>query len=145
MHHPITKSGLCWVLVKLAGVYLVYTALTTVVSALIGWVSVREALEQLPPIRRSSASTPIWSIGFSSFLPLSLGIYMLTSGNSIYRCLMSIPLGSDGCFGGEKIHAAGLTELELVEFEAWIKDNPEVSDRDPIDQLALFRDSLARR
>lgn len=113
----ITKSDLCWVLVRAAGVYLLYTA----ASILFGFLFTDLRIDPI-----------------NFYPPLGLGLYLLFSGKAIHACLMALPDGSQRA-------GTDLEGAELEAFQLWLQRHPEFSTRSPEERMALFQDSLRPR
>ena len=142
MSSPLTKSDLCWVLVKLIGAYFVYLGLSGFFTAFISWSIVRETVEMLSGSRRSSAYAPIKAIIAGSLLPLAIGAYLLNSGALLYQCLMSVPIFQPSDRKRREL-APGivLDNQEIEAFHTWLEQHPEFQNRPLVDQIALFRDA----
>lgn len=137
MNRPITKSDLCWVIIKAFGLYLTYAAVAGLFGAYVGWVSVKDNLGS----SRGALLRPFMTMAWVSVVPLAVGIYLLVSGRTIHRCLMSVP-AEDGGAGDEGIDpATGLSDSEMKAFAAWLERHPEFRSRARLDQVALFRDA----
>ena len=141
--NPITKSDLCWIIVKLFGFLLVFFSIYSLIVRFSAWVMVDDSLSRSVEINGG------WLFGviFGYFLPLAIGIYLLTSGRILYDCLMSVPATSQPISASvsdsesEGIRPSGLTQTEQEAFDKWLEANPAMQKRDPSDQLALFRDA----
>ncbi len=145
MTSPLTKSDLCWVLVKLAGAYLIYLGLSGLFSAFISWNSLKENLDLLSSSRRGSLLAPIKLMVAGSLLPLAVGAYLLKSGMLLYQALMSVPIPQPGEGNGREL-APGivLDDHEIEAFHSWLEKNPGFQERPLVDQIALFRDAWGR-
>lgn len=145
MSSSLTKSDLCWVLVKLAGAYFVYLALSGLFTAFISWSSVRESLEMLPSARRAPVHAPIKLMIAASLLPLAIGTYLLKSGELLYQCLMSVPVFQPADRKSREL-APGivLDDHEIDAFHTWLEQNPQFQSRPLVDQVALFRDTWGK-
>lgn len=147
---PLTKSDLCWVLVKLCGAVLVYQALAGMVAAMVTWSSLFETAEGLPRKLRGSVMAPVKVLFWSVLLPLILGIRLLMSGRTLHGWLMMVPFvggverGEGKPVGGDSLAEQRLTAEEYEKYQRWLTENDEVSRRDEHDQLALFRDAQKR-
>jgi hypothetical protein len=141
MKKPLTKSDLCWVLVKLAGVWLVYTGIASICGSTIIWFSMGDLIESIPSARRGPVYSPMKVLLYSSLMPLGLGIYLLKSGTMVYRWLMAIPVGARDHESCDSFLGTSLAGDEIETFKAWVKENPEMAGRETIDQIALFRDA----
>jgi hypothetical protein len=137
MNRPITKSDLCWVLIKGVGLYFIYTALAAFFGAYVGWVSVKDNFGS----GRSATLKPLKAIVWVSLVPLAVGSYLVVSGRTIHRCLMSVPPGSSEAGGADADPATGFSESEMKAFTAWLQQHPEFQSRALTDQVALFRDA----
>lgn len=134
---PLTKEDLAWVLVRLVGAYLLFSGLSAIFGALVGWWNMREVLATLPTARQAPLTSP-WRTGLISALaPLAAGLYLITNGRIVHRVLMAVPPGPTD--------AIGLVGEELQEFRTWLERHPELAERPAVDQVALFRDEQARR
>lgn len=142
MPSPLTKSDLCWVLVKLAGAYFGYLGLSGFFAAFISWSAVRESLEMLSGPRKSSVYAPIKAIIAGALLPLAIGAYLLKSGALLYQCLMSVPIFQPSDRKCREL-APGivLDNHEIEAFHTWLEQHPEFQNRPLVDQIALFRDA----
>jgi hypothetical protein len=115
MNCPITKSDLCWVIIKTAGLYMLYTAMAGFIGAYVGWVSVKENFGS----SRGVSLKPLKTIVWVSLVPLAVGTYLVVSGRTIHRCLMSVPVGGgDAGRRGGIDPLTGLSESELQAFTA---------------------------
>lgn len=141
MKKPLTKSDLCWVLVKLAGVWLAYTGIASIYASAITWFAMGDLIESIPSARRAPVYAPMKVLLYSSLLPLGLGIYLLKSGTMVYRWLMAIPVGARGHGSSDTFLGTSLAGDEVETFKTWLKENPEMAGRETIDQIALFRDA----
>ena len=139
----ITKSDLCWVLVRTAGVYFIYSGIAAAFGVIIGLMAVRESTKRIrdPEIRSSATTTSVGLFLGSSVLPLAVGIYLLSSGRSVHRCLMTVPDLVPGTNPGGERKWMGLAGAELTAFYNWLGQNPELKSLPPEDQVARFRDS----
>jgi hypothetical protein len=137
MNRPITKSDLCWALIKAAGLYFIYTALAAFFGAYVGWVSVKDNLGS----GRSAALKPLKTMVWVSLVPLAVGTYLVVSGRTIHRCMMSVPPGGSGAEGADADHATGFSGSEMKAFTEWLEQHPELRARALTDQVAMFRDA----
>jgi hypothetical protein len=139
----LTKEDLCWVVVKVAGAFLVYQAVATIYGAVVAWWSLRDSLEGLSEQARETAIRPLKILWYSSLLPGAVGLRLLVSGSTLHRVLMAVPLGLKRTRppSGGSLAERRLSGDELIGFQKWLKDHPEFQERDEIDQLALFRDA----
>ena len=137
----ITKSDLCWVLVRAAGVYFIYSGVAAAVGVIIGLMSVRESTKSIrnPEIRSSATYTSTGLFLGSSALPLAVGFYLLSSGRSVHRCLMAVP-DLNGRSPGSPRKWMGMEGAELDAFHIWLRRHPEFKSLPPEDQVARFRD-----
>ena len=147
---PLTKSDLCWVLVKLSGAVLLYQGLAGLFAGAITWVSLHETAESLPPKLRGQVMAPVSVLFWSVLLPLIIGIRLLMSGRTLHGWLMMVPFlsgldsGKGKPVGGESLAEQRLTVEEYEKYRTWLDGNDEVARRDEFDQLALFRDAQKR-
>ena len=137
MNRTITKSDLCWVIIKATGLSMTFSAMAGLFGAYVGWVAVKDDLR---PIRGASMN-PLKTMVFVSVVPLAVGIYLLKSGRTIHRCLMSVPAEVSEAGHGSIDPATGLSESELKAFAEWLERHPEFRSRAQLDQVALFRDA----
>ncbi len=139
----ITKSDLCWVLVRAAGLYLIYAAFSAAFALLLVQLATEDSAEYLQYSARSHGMSFMQKFGLtmSIALPLSLGLYLVLSGRSVHRCLMSLPPGMGPRLPRPDKNWMGLNEADLEAFEAWIQQHPDLASRSPEDKVALFRDS----
>ena len=137
MNRPITKSDLCWVIIKAIGLYMIYAAMAGFFGAYVGWVSVKDNLGS----SRGASLKPLKTMVWVSMVPLAVGTYLLVSGRTIHRCLMSVPPGVGDAGRGGIDPVTGFSESELKAFAAWIERHPEFRSRALTDQVALFRDA----
>jgi hypothetical protein len=137
MNRPITKSDLCWVIIKAVGVYFIYTALAGFFGAYVGWASVKDNSGS----GRSATLKPLKTMVWISLVPLVVGTYLVISGRTIHRCLMSVPAGSGEAERGGDDPATGFSEWKMKAFTAWLQQHPEFQSRAMADQVALFRDA----
>jgi hypothetical protein len=137
MNRPITKSDLCWVIIKSAGVYMIYTALAGFFGAYVGWMSVKDIYGS----SRIASLRPLKTMVWVSLVPLALGTYLVVSGRTIHRCLMSVPSGWGGAARDGLDPETGFSDSEQKAFEAWLEQHPEIRSRALSDQIALFRDA----
>lgn len=143
MGKGITKSELCWVLVKLMGVVLLTWNLASLYEAIVAVWVMEEAFGGI------AGQVPLWApvkvILVTMLLPIGLGIYLLASGRIVHTILMSVPLTvqfeQEKVSKEELIPGINLAGEELKDFKAWIEKNPGLSKRDRADQVALFRDA----
>jgi hypothetical protein len=129
---PLTKSDLCWVVVKVIGVILVYQAIATLGGALFASIAASEG-----------------ALLFSGFVvalfPLLIGLSLLISGTTLHGWLMMVPLGSaTNPMGGESLAEKRLSSEEYEIYLDWLGGNEEAKDRDEFFRLALFRDAQRR-
>lgn len=139
----ITKSDLCWVLVRAAGIYLIYTALATTFGLIVGMMTVRDATKKIrdAELRSSPTTTSMGLFLGSAVLPFSFGVYLLRSGRTIHACLMAAPDLAIAYIPGANRLGLGLEAAELEVFQSWLQLHPELASRSPEDKVALFRDS----
>ena len=159
---PITKSQLCWVLIRLVGLYFLYSGFAMIIPLLV-------LLGNPGPTFSSFASISVPSV----LLFIIVGYYLVWNGKTIHRCLMmesNVEPPSEHSFASnEAINnqgvepmmrqvpkasgpkeqvvvdpRTGLTANETTAFAAWIKDNQGFQNRDELDQIALFRDFQAK-
>ena len=145
MKQAATKSDICWVLVKFAGVWLIYTAIAALYASAVTWYSMSDLIEKIPIKQRGSVFAPMKVLIFSAGLPFALGLYLINSGRTIHRILISIPVGGrdhddDNAFAGTT-----LVDEEKEAFMTWLDENPEMNTREAIDQIALFRDAQRKK
>jgi len=152
----LTKSDLCWVLVKLAGAVLVLYAVFVLYGAMVMYLAMDVPL----------GNSPTKLVFLTILMPLGLGIHLLVSGWTLHGLLMAVPNA-----GGEKMEATNvggksekprerpttkpkkrstrelslaqrrLSEEEFEKYQKWVEGNPEVMRRNEVDRLALFRDA----
>jgi hypothetical protein len=136
MNHPLTKSQLCWVAIRLLGVYFGYSAVMAILTYSSGKLTFGNSVPFLingsPAGRESGVIYLVFSVG----LPFVIGVYLLFGGSLIHRALLSEPNDSFG--------ASTLTPREAEDFVNWLKRNPQYAERPEIDQVALFRDSQSK-
>ena len=137
MNRPITKSDLCWVIIKAIGLYMIYMAMVGLFGAYLGWVSVKDNFGS----SRGASLKPLKTTVWISMVPLAVGSYLLVSGRTIHRCLMSVPPGVGEAGRGGIDPATGFSESEMKAFTAWVERHPELRSRALPDQIALFRDA----
>jgi hypothetical protein len=138
---PVSKSDICWILVKVAGVWLIYTAIAALYASAVTWFSMSDLIEKIPNKQRGSVYAPMKVLIYSAFLPFALGLYLLNSGRTIHRILMSIPIGSRDHDDKNALAGTTLVGDEAEAFKNWLTEHPEMSKRESIDQIALFRDA----
>ena len=126
---PLSKSDLCWVVVRVFGAGLVLYGLGNLITAIAGWWIAMDTM--------AARDFPWEQVMLLVLAPLILGLYFLRSGSLFFRCLMFIPLESPE----PNVDASGLTSEERRSFENWIKENPDLKERGLTDQIALFRDA----
>lgn len=153
----LTKNDLCWVLVKLMGVVLVYhslAAVAAVAAAWTAWLGIGDNLEELSDENRKKVLWPVKAFLLAGLVQGGVGLRLLVSGSLLHGLLMAVPLGSPEEAGAPKsktqkpkrrsygsLAEKRLSEDEFVVFQAWLEDHPEMKRRADIDQLALFRDA----
>ena len=140
MTTTLTKNDLCWVLVKLVGAFLVYSGVAAIYASIVSWWSLSEMFEGLPKRGQGAVWAPVKTLLFGSFLPLALGLRLLSSGTTLHGLLMRVPAG----FVGKEVEITSGVELRTKENEAfkrWLKNNPEMEKRAAADRMALFRDA----
>ena len=144
MSSPLSKSDLCWVLVRLAGVYFVYLGLSGLFTAFISWATIRE-LDLLTSAQLAPANASINGLIARSLLPLAIGAYLLKSGELLYRCLMFVPVFQPAARNSREL-APGivLANHEIEAFHTWLEQHPEFQNRPLVDQIALFRDDWGK-
>lgn len=136
----VTKSDLCWVLVKFAGAVLTYQGVSALYTMALTWWQLPEFNDEWPKLVQMQLMTPVKIMFLSSLLPLAVGLRLLASGALLHRLLMQIPLGFSAD-GSRSLVETRLEGDELEAFRNWIKENSELRKRDEIDQLSLFRDA----
>ncbi|MDF1656294.1 MAG: hypothetical protein P1U58_01710 [Verrucomicrobiales bacterium] len=153
MDHPLTKSQLCWVLLRLCGVSMLYQAVVKLISIIV-------ANSSAPSLKADSAVvTLVFLLGITCLI----GFYLLFYGRALHRIIMREPspiLESDETPYGQPVRmmrkgswmAANrkkeepedpqttLTEQETKDFAAWLNENDAIQNRPLTDQIALFRD-----
>ena len=137
----MSKSDLCWALVKLLAAVLLYHGVAGLFGGWLAWSSISETIESLDEKGATRATAPIRVLLLGSLFPLLLGIYLAVSGRLAHRLLMSVPLGRDQHDQPSEIPGIGLTGHELEQFKRWLETNPKMSQRARVDQVALFRDA----
>lgn len=145
MSSPLTKSDLCWVLVKLIGASFLYAGFTIIFSAALSWQSIKQDFELAGSTRKASMLVPIKLAIAGSLLPLAVGAYLLKSGELLYQCLMSVPSFQPATRKRREI-APGivLDDDEIEAFHTWLEQHPEFQNRPLVDQVALFRDTWGK-
>lgn len=140
----MSKSDLSWVLVKFLGAILLYMGVASIYGAFVGWMSVKEVIEDMPESSRGSVLVPLRALCFGALLQLIFGLYLVASGKMLYDVLMSVPFGfKDFSSIPGSIAGVELPEEELEQFKSWLAQNSQFADRPPVDQVALFRDAQA--
>ena len=149
---PITKSDLCWVLIKLIGITLIYSAVYAIILGIGIWWEAG-ARGRLDGYGSYSEGIPFFeTLSLTTLATLVIGIYLLTSGRFVFRILMSVPSEPKVFTPSqpsqttpkpktEPVNSMGLTEREQQAFDKWLEANPDMQNRNPSDQLALFRDA----
>lgn len=145
MSSPLTKSDLCWVLVKLVGVSFLYGGFSVLFGTALSWQSVKQDFELASSARKASMLVPIKLAVAGSLIPLAVGAYLLKSGELLYQCLMSVPSFPPAARNRREL-APGivLDDREIEAFHSWLKQHPEFQNRPLIDQIALFRDAWGK-
>ena len=150
MSHPITKSDICWIIVKFMGLILVYQTCVLIYTAILGEIVYQEALEALKGSTRDLPPSPARIALFRILIILPLGLYLLTAGRAIHRLLMKVPthvVRTESVGKAQDITPSeiiGISKAELEQFKAWLANNPAVKKQDVEDQVALFRDAQKR-
>ncbi len=146
MSSPLSKSDLCWVLVRLVGVSFIYAGFSVLFGAALTWQSFKQDFELASTSRKVSMLKPIKMAVASSLLPLGIGAYLLKSGELLYRCLMFVPGVQTGDRKRREL-APGivLANHEIEAFHTWLEQHPEFQNRPLVDQIALFRDDWGKR
>jgi len=167
MDVPLTKAQLCWVLIRLVGVYL----LVQTIVALGALVSAALALAAIFGSTTAGSTASLWSSAsqgggtaglllspiISFLLQGALGLYLLFRGSTVHRLMMATSAPWD--FGATPRRpkmkpvdpddvvdpATTLSRRETREFATWLETHPEHGARSQTDQIALFRDAQADR
>ena len=157
MNIQLTKSDLLWVIVKLIGAYLVYSALAIIWAAFIAKITVDDVFSRVLSKGVENGSTVMTMIASNAVFPLIVGTYLLVSGKLLHRCLMSVPTVQVRKAQSSRVEETALTEEivperripgisltgdDLDRFEEWLQRNPSMSKRAVADQVALFRDAI---
>jgi hypothetical protein len=139
----ISKSDLCWVLVRAAGLYLIYAAFSGAFTLLLTAVAASDAARDLPHSIQHEESSLLHKLGvtLSILLPLAFGLYLVLAGRSVHRCLMSSPPGMGPPLPKRGQTWMGLGEADLEAYESWLEQHPDLAPRSPEDKVAIFRDS----
>jgi len=138
----ITKSDLCWVIVRAAGLYLIYAAFSGAFTLLLTEVATSEVARHLPRDMRPEGIGFLRKFLMTGYflMPLGVGLYLVLSGKSVHYCLMSLPEGWGERKPKPRPAWLGLEGAELEAFQSWLAQHPELNSRPPEDQVALFRD-----
>ena len=152
MSSPLTKSDLCWVLVKLIGASFLYAGFAIIFSAALNWQSIKQDFELASAARKASMLVPIKLAIAGSLLPLAVGTYLMKSGGLLYHCLMSVPtfqpmVTKDQSPAKKRRELAPgivLDDHEIEAFHTWLDQHPEFQNRPLVDQIALFRDAWGK-
>lgn len=138
---PFSKSDGAWLFLRVFGIWLVYTGISALYGPLVSLLVFSEYLEALPIPETASVMAPIKVLLFGALLPLGLGSYCLFSGRGLHDLIMAVPADALVPDGDRKYRSAGLSELEQAAFIDWLDKNPDMKERDLIDQIATFRSS----
>lgn len=142
MTSPLTKSELCWIIVRLAGVSFIYGGVSVLFGAALTWQSFKQDFELASTSRKVSMLKPIKTAVASSLLPLGIGVYLLKYGELLHRCLMFVPgLQPTDRKNRELAPGIVLANDEIEAFHTWLEQHPEFKNRPLVDQIALFRDA----
>lgn len=145
MSSPLTKSDLCWVLVKLIGASFLYAGFSVIFSAALSWQSIKQDFELANRTRKASMLAPIKLAVASSLLPLAVGTYLLKSGGLLYQCLMSVPSLPPATRKRRELAPGIVLDNDEIEaFHTWLEQHPEFQNRPLVDQVALFRDDRGK-
>lgn len=143
MNVSLTKSDLCWVLIKGAGVLMLIRTLLYVIGFGLGGGF------------GGPLSAPATTLLISSAILIAVAIYLIKGGRLVHQILMSVPpepSGSsiDATESKTNVRTSvakdpedpntTLTATESKDFADWIKANSQYETRSLMDQIALFRD-----
>jgi hypothetical protein len=154
MESPLTKSQLCWVVIRGVGVYLLVQAIVSLSVAILSAMAIG--------IASSAAGLGSGTLGlalpllFSAFVSGLVGYYLLLRGASVHRLMMTVSAPSSGENSAPTPRrpvdpdeivdpATTLSQRESREFAAWLEAHPELRERSETDRIALFRDAQAER
>lgn len=153
--NPISKDQLCWVLVRLIGVFFLYQTVVGI-FALFSTFSMMGNLGSVNPGnpfgRGSGVLVPLFLV--TAFYG-AMAFYGLLGGATLHRVLMSeSPSHPDEISRRKDPRPAvpiepvdpvtTLTEGETARFREWLSENPGLTGRLKEDQIALFRDAQKR-
>ena len=148
MSHPLTKSQLCWVIIKAFGALLVLRSFLLIPGFVLGGGFSSGLRDFMIPHLLN---------GIVQFI---IGFYLLNGGHFIHRVLMSEPLPENPIPIPEPEKRSPdfrptpapvkpkepedpkttLTASESAAFTQWISENSHLQTRPIADQIALFRD-----
>lgn len=153
--NPISKDQLCWVLVRLIGVFFLY--LTT--SGAVGFFSMLSMIGDMGSVNPGnpfgSRSGVLGPLVLVTLFYAAVAGYCLLGGATLHRLLMSeSPTHPDGPPPERHYRPAvpaelvdpmtTLTQSDSVKFSEWLSEHPELTGRLKEDQIALFRDAQRR-
>jgi len=152
MENSLTKDQLCWVLIRILGVYLIFQSIIAFVTLAATFVSVGNMSNSIPGIESGDWMGYLVTPGLLTVTLAILGIYLLRSGKAIHDLLMQEPATSflprkrpqpkiEPDPMDEVDPDTTLTRRETEAFLKWIESHPEFQKRSRVDQVALFRDA----
>jgi len=153
--NPISKDQLCWVLVRLIGVFFLYQT-GAGAFALFSMFSMMGNLGSVNPGSPfGSGSGVLGPLFLVTAFYGAMAFYGLLGGETLHRLLMSESPSHPDETSRRKDHRPAvpiepvdpvttLTEGETARFREWLSENPEHTGRLKEDQIALFRDAQQR-
>ncbi len=146
MKDSLTKSQLCWALIRFLGFYLILQAALTFSGLVAGALMVEDS------------SAVFLKLLLLIVPPVAIGIHLLQSGRMIHGWLMNEPedektqevartppIKRPPDPAEEVDPTTTLTRKESEVFAKWLKEHPEFQARQEPDQIALFRDAQNSR
>ncbi len=136
MESSLTKSQLCWIIVRVIGLVFLFSGINLVVSAFLPWLFYGSGV--LEPSGMSG------SLFLLCVARLSLAYYFLGRGIRVHRLLMFESALPGARIDSEKAaldSGTGMAAEELELFREWRDANPSINYLKIETQVARYRDS----
>lgn len=150
--NPISKGQLCWVLVRLIGVFFLYQTVVGVFQFFAAFSMMGNLGSVNPGNPFGKGSGVLGPLFLVTAFYGAMAFYGLLGGATLHRLLMSESPSHPDETSRKRDHRPAipiepvdpvttLTESDSERFREWLSKNPELKGRLKEDQIALFRDA----